>query len=69
MGQLLTRSELPDDFDHPPDFMRLVECGLLNLEPWHVLIDEASKGAPQREYRDRARVGCQLSRGGLGMGG
>ncbi len=34
---LLPSSDLPEDFVYPAEFVRVVECGLINLEPWHVL--------------------------------
>lgn len=37
MPLLLSISELPHGFVYPPQFVRVVELGLTELEPWHVL--------------------------------
>lgn len=37
MAALLAMEDLPEGFDYPPEFVRVVECELLNIEPWHVL--------------------------------
>ena len=34
MADLLSASDLPDGFDYPAEFVRLVELDLTNLEPW-----------------------------------
>jgi hypothetical protein len=36
MADLLTITELPEGFDYPPEFIRVVELGLTNLEPWWI---------------------------------
>lgn len=46
MADLLTTEELPVGFWYPPSFARIVELGLTNLEPWHIL-----EGAELRERR------------------
>jgi len=37
VAELLTVQDLPDDFVYPPEFIRIVELGLTDLEPWKVL--------------------------------
>jgi hypothetical protein len=37
MAELLTSDDLPKGFDYPPEFVRVVELGLTNLEPWWIL--------------------------------
>jgi hypothetical protein len=44
---LLPVEDLPSGFWYPPSFVRVVELGLTNLEPWHVL-----EGASLRERQD-----------------
>ncbi|OHV57169.1 hypothetical protein BCD48_43385 [Pseudofrankia sp. BMG5.36] len=34
---LLTGGDLPDGFSYPPEFVRLVEYGLTDLEPWWIM--------------------------------
>lgn len=36
MAELLTIAELPEDFDYPAEFIRVVELGLTDLEPWWI---------------------------------
>lgn len=37
MAQLLSTNEIPDWFSYPPQFLRIVEQGLLNFDPWVIL--------------------------------
>lgn len=37
MADLLSPRDLPDDFSYPQEFIRVVELGLTNLEPWWIL--------------------------------
>jgi hypothetical protein len=37
MADLLGVNELPDGFTYPPEFVRVVDLGLTNLEPWWIL--------------------------------
>jgi hypothetical protein len=37
MADLLTTVDLPDGFTYPPEFVRVVELGLTNLEPWRII--------------------------------
>lgn len=47
MVDLLATEELPPGFWYPQQFVRVVELGLTDLEPWHVL-----EGAPLRARMD-----------------
>ncbi len=40
MTELLLPADLPPAFDYPREFIRVVELGLTNLEPWWVLTGE-----------------------------
>ena len=40
VAELLSVTDLPDRFVYPPEFVRVVELGLLSLEPWWVLVGE-----------------------------
>lgn len=37
MSAMLDDAVLPEGFRYPRAFERLLSCGLVNLEPWHVL--------------------------------
>ncbi len=37
MALLLTLDDLPDGFSYPEEFIRVVELGLTNLEPWWIM--------------------------------
>jgi hypothetical protein len=37
MKQLLNTNELPDWFNYPEDFSRIVDQGLLDFDPWIIL--------------------------------
>lgn len=37
MAELLSLLDLPDGFDYPLAFIRVVELGLTELEPWRIL--------------------------------
>ena len=37
MADLLSLVDLPAGFTYPPEFIRVVELGLTNLEPWSIL--------------------------------
>lgn len=39
-ADLLAVLDLPEDLVYPPDFIRVVELGLTNLEPWRILTGE-----------------------------
>jgi hypothetical protein len=44
VADLLSIDDLPPDFEYPQEFIRVVELGLTNLEPWWIL-----KGEPLRD--------------------
>jgi hypothetical protein len=37
MAELLSIDDLPEGFDYPAEFIRVVELGLTNLEPWRIV--------------------------------
>lgn len=37
MGYLLGLSDVPDGFSYPASFVRVIELGLVDLEPWQIL--------------------------------
>lgn len=37
MADLLTGDDLPEGFAYPPEFLRVVELGLTDLEPWWII--------------------------------
>ncbi|WP_375431492.1 hypothetical protein [uncultured Friedmanniella sp.] len=41
MSELLSASELPDDFVYPAEFLRVVQLNLVDLEPWLILQGES----------------------------
>ena len=59
MANLLSPEEMPNDFDYPSSFVRIVELGITNLEPWHILDGELLRrraaGVAQR-YAHRVLV-------------
>lgn len=40
MAELLSPADLPRRFEYPAEFLRVVELGLTNLEPWWILQGE-----------------------------
>ena len=58
MSELMTETQLPNGFDYPREFVRIVELGLVNLEPWHVLLGEElqRRAAGLRERYSRILV-------------
>ncbi len=59
MADLLNLSELPEAFSYPSEFIRVVELGLTNLEPWWILtgdlLRDRFKGIVRR-YPERSLV-------------
>ncbi|TMK51016.1 MAG: hypothetical protein E6G66_06680 [Actinobacteria bacterium] len=52
MADLLSIDDLPPDFEYPQEFIRVVELGLTNLEPWWILEGEGlALGEPPGEHR------------------
>lgn len=37
MADLISTVDLPEGFEYPPEFVRVVECGLTNIEPWWIV--------------------------------
>ena len=37
MADLLKQPELPENFSYPREFVRIVELGVVNLEPWWII--------------------------------
>jgi hypothetical protein len=37
MADLLSVDDLPDEFEYPREFIRVVELGLTNIEPWWII--------------------------------
>ncbi|WP_198415893.1 hypothetical protein [Cryobacterium algoricola] len=79
MADLLPVEDLPPGFSYPSSFVTVVELGLTNLEPWHLLdgarLRERNRGVarrfPDRELvpfavrQDNDDVACwDLARGG-----
>jgi hypothetical protein len=52
MADLLNASELPTGFTYPPQFVRVVQLGLINLEPWWImegkLLRDRAEGLKER---------------------
>lgn len=59
VADLLSIADLPDGFDYPPEFVRVVELGLTDLEPWWIfdgdLLRRRMAGLRER-YPDRNLV-------------
>lgn len=55
--ELLPAEDLPEGFDYPPEFLRVVELGLTNLEPWWIfdggLLQRRMAGLAQRYPKRR----------------
>lgn len=45
MEQLLTKTEIPEWFSYPREFLRIVEQNLLNFDPWIILEGERLRAA------------------------
>ena len=56
---LLTETELPSGFGYPRQFMRVIQLGLTDLEPWYVLegtsLRDAMAGLAER-YPNRKLI-------------
>jgi len=59
VADLLSIDDLPPDFEYPPEFIRVVELGLTNLEPWWIvqgqLLRDRFQGLRKR-YPDRKLI-------------
>lgn len=40
MAGLLSIADLPEGFVYPPSFIRIIELGLTDLEPWEILVGD-----------------------------
>jgi hypothetical protein len=59
MADLLTTDDLPNGFEYPPEFIRVVELGLTNIEPWWIIEGDRlrSRFVGLRErYKERSLV-------------
>ena len=57
MALLLTAADLPADFTYPRAFIRVVELGLTDLEPWEIVDGDALS----RRFAGRPRGGSDES--------
>ncbi|QCV89268.1 hypothetical protein FEZ32_03670 [Acidipropionibacterium jensenii] len=48
--------KLPHGFDYPPEFLHVVELGILNLEPWAVVRNGAERMGDLRERFPNRRL-------------
>lgn len=59
MANLLSRPELPEGFEYPTEFLRIVGLGLTRLEPWWIveggLLEDRYRGLKSR-YPKRTLV-------------
>lgn len=57
MAELLSVRDLPAGFEYPAPFVRVVELGLTNLEPWHIVegdrLRHRNRGLAQRYPKRR----------------
>ncbi len=57
--EILNKAELPLEFEYPSEFMKIVNQGLLDLDPWIILHDdylrERFKGLKDR-YKSRTLI-------------
>lgn len=59
MAELLSVTDLPSGFEYPREFVRIVELGLTNLEPWWILEGERLRDrflGLQKRYTKRSVV-------------
>jgi hypothetical protein len=59
MADLLPINVLPAGFEYPPEFVRVVELGLTNLEPWWIIDGDRLRNrftGLRERYRDRSLV-------------
>lgn len=55
----ISLADLPPDYTYPPEFVRVVEFGLLDLEPWKVLLGEwlrSSYSGLRKRYPDHRYI-------------
>jgi hypothetical protein len=59
MADLITISSLPEGFEYPQEFVRVVELGLTNIEPWWIIDGERLRNrfaGLQKRYPARGLV-------------
>jgi hypothetical protein len=59
VADLLGSDELPDGFEYPREFFRVVELGMTNIEPWHIIGGDRLRSrylGMQKRYQDRRLV-------------
>ncbi len=59
VAELLSVSDLPAGFEYPRAFVRVVELGLTNLEPWWIIEGDVLRDrfvGLQKRYDDRTLV-------------
>ena len=58
MAELLSLEDLPEGFDYPSEFIRVVELGMVNLEPWWILEGDLLRSRQQglKERYPRRRL-------------
>ena len=59
MADLLPIEGLPEGFEYPPEFVRVVELGLTNIEPWWIIEGERLRNRAiglRERYRQRSLV-------------
>jgi hypothetical protein len=59
MADLLSISDLPAGFEYPSEFVRVVELGVTNLEPWWVIEGDVLRdrlGGLRKRYETRVLV-------------
>ncbi|MFW7381992.1 MAG: hypothetical protein ACOH5I_24515 [Oligoflexus sp.] len=75
---MLKKDRLPDWFEYPPEFLRIIDLRLMNLDPWHILegdmLEDRFNGISERfsdkcyipfAYRsDNDDVACWSKEGG-----
>lgn len=52
MAELLSLEDLPEGFDYPSEFIRVVELGMVNLEPWWILEGDLLRGSTRASRSD-----------------
>lgn len=55
-SRLIPIEKLPHGFDYPPEFLHVVELGILNLEPWAVVRNGAERMGDLRERFPNRRL-------------
>lgn len=59
MPDLLTINDLPEGFEYPQEYVRIVELGLMNLEPWWIITGNLLRDryiGLRKRYPDRILV-------------